>query len=154
MSTWDVKAGRVIYISYILHFVVRVQLADLNWWVVFNLSSCGLYLPLSATQPLSHSATEFWPIRIEKDTFHMLIWIIFACLSLSLLFRQSLLYDSQFNISIRTRLISTRSISNFQSQYHCFASLMECMTSSTLGAGFVRRCRMWLVVLKWDSKVV
>jgi hypothetical protein len=32
---------------------------------------------------------------------------IFACLSLSLLFRQSLLYDSQFNISIRTRLIST-----------------------------------------------
>ena len=27
--------------------------------------------------------------------------------SLSLLFRQSLLYDSQFNISIRTRLIST-----------------------------------------------
>jgi hypothetical protein len=31
-----------------------VQLADLNWWVVFNLSSCGLYLPLSATQPLSH----------------------------------------------------------------------------------------------------
>jgi len=54
MSTWDVKAGRVIYISYISHFVVRVQLADLNWWVVFNLSSCGLYLPLSATQPLSH----------------------------------------------------------------------------------------------------
>jgi hypothetical protein len=34
---------------------------------------------------------------------------IFACLSLSLLFRQSLLYDSQFNISIRTRLISTSS---------------------------------------------
>jgi len=33
---------------------------------------------------------------------------IVACLSLSLLFRQSLLYDSQFNISIRTRLISTR----------------------------------------------
>jgi hypothetical protein len=32
---------------------------------------------------------------------------IFACFSLSLLFRQSLLYDSQFNISIRTRLIST-----------------------------------------------
>ena len=32
---------------------------------------------------------------------------IFACLSLSLLFKQSLLYDSQFNISIRTRLIST-----------------------------------------------
>jgi hypothetical protein len=32
---------------------------------------------------------------------------IFAFLSLSLLFRQSLLYDSQFNISIRTRLIST-----------------------------------------------
>jgi len=32
---------------------------------------------------------------------------IYACLSLSLLFRQSLLYDSQFNISIRTRLIST-----------------------------------------------
>jgi hypothetical protein len=54
MSTWDVKAGRVIYISYISHFVVRVQLADLNWWVVFNLSSCGLYLPLSATQPLTH----------------------------------------------------------------------------------------------------
>jgi hypothetical protein len=54
MSTWDVKAGRVIYISYILHFVVRVQLADLNWWVVFNLSSSGLYLPLSATQLLSH----------------------------------------------------------------------------------------------------
>src|SRR5882757_4988783 len=54
MSTWDAKAGRVIYISYISHFVVRVQLADLNWWVVFNLSSCGLYLPLSATQPLSH----------------------------------------------------------------------------------------------------
>ena len=53
MSTWDVKAGRVIYISYISHFVVRVQLADLNWWVVFNLSSCGLYLPLSATQSLS-----------------------------------------------------------------------------------------------------
>jgi hypothetical protein len=49
-----VKAGRVIYISYISHFVVRVQLADLNWWVIFNLSSCGLYLPLSATQPLSH----------------------------------------------------------------------------------------------------
>ena len=35
---------------------------------------------------------------------------IFACLSLSLLFRQSLLYDSQFNISIRTRLISTRGL--------------------------------------------
>jgi len=33
---------------------------------------------------------------------------IFASLSLSLLFRQSLLYDSQFNISIRTRLISTK----------------------------------------------
>jgi len=33
---------------------------------------------------------------------------IFAYLSLSLLFRQSLLYDSQFNISIRTRLISTQ----------------------------------------------
>jgi hypothetical protein len=35
---------------------------------------------------------------------------IYICLSfsLSLLFRQSLLYDSQFNISIRTRLISTR----------------------------------------------
>jgi len=32
---------------------------------------------------------------------------IFACLSLSLLSRQSLLYDSQFNISIRSRLIST-----------------------------------------------
>ena len=34
---------------------------------------------------------------------------IYSCLSfsLSLLFRQSLLYDSQFNISIRTRLIST-----------------------------------------------
>jgi hypothetical protein len=34
---------------------------------------------------------------------------IYICLSfsLSLLFRQSLLYDSQFNISIRTRLIST-----------------------------------------------
>jgi hypothetical protein len=33
----------------------------------------------------------------------------YICLSfsLSLLFRQSLLYDSQFNISIRTRLIST-----------------------------------------------
>jgi hypothetical protein len=54
MSTWDEKAGRVIYISYISHFVVRVQLADSNWWVVFNLSYCGLYLPLSATQPLSH----------------------------------------------------------------------------------------------------
>jgi hypothetical protein len=54
MSTWDAKAGRVIYISYISHFVVRVQLADLNWWVVFNLSSCGLHLPLSATQQLSH----------------------------------------------------------------------------------------------------
>jgi len=54
MSTWDVKADRVIYISYISHFVVRVQLADLNWWVVFNLSSCGLYLPLLATQPLRH----------------------------------------------------------------------------------------------------
>jgi hypothetical protein len=54
MSTWDVQAGRVIYISYISHFAVRVQLADLNWWVVFNLSSCGLDLPLSATQPLSH----------------------------------------------------------------------------------------------------
>ena len=54
MSTWDVKAGRVIYISYISHFVIRVQLAHLNWWVVFNLSSCGLYLPLSATQQLSH----------------------------------------------------------------------------------------------------
>ena len=32
---------------------------------------------------------------------------IFDCLSLSLLFWQSLLYNSQFNISIRTRLIST-----------------------------------------------
>jgi hypothetical protein len=32
---------------------------------------------------------------------------IFACLSLSLLFRQSLLYDIQFKISIHTRLIST-----------------------------------------------
>jgi hypothetical protein len=32
---------------------------------------------------------------------------IFACLSLSLLLRQSLLYNSQFNISIRTWLIST-----------------------------------------------
>jgi hypothetical protein len=32
---------------------------------------------------------------------------IFACRSLSLLLRQSLLYGNQFNISIRTRLIST-----------------------------------------------
>jgi len=54
MSTWDVKAGRVIHISCISHIVGRVQLADLNQWVVFNLSSCGLYLPLPATQPLSH----------------------------------------------------------------------------------------------------
>ena len=54
MSTWDVKAGRVIYISSISHFVVRVQLADLNWWVAFNLSSCGFYLPQSATQPLGN----------------------------------------------------------------------------------------------------
>jgi hypothetical protein len=54
MSTWDVNAGRVIYISYISHFVVQVQLANLNWWVDFNLSSCGVYMPLSATQPLSH----------------------------------------------------------------------------------------------------
>jgi len=35
---------------------------------------------------------------------------IFLYVSLSLLFRQSLLYDSQFNISIRTRLISTSTI--------------------------------------------
>jgi hypothetical protein len=49
-----VKKHYNIYISYISHFVVRVQLAELNWWVVFNLSSCGLYLPLSVTQPLSH----------------------------------------------------------------------------------------------------
>ena len=25
---------------------------------------------------ISHSATEFWPIRIENDTFRVLIWII------------------------------------------------------------------------------
>ena len=55
MSTWDVKAGRVIYITYTSHFVVRVQLADLDWWVVSNLSSCCLYFLLSATEPLSHT---------------------------------------------------------------------------------------------------
>jgi len=42
----------------------------------------------------------------------------YICLSfsLSLLFRQSLLYDSQFNISIRTRLISTHPASQEPSQ--------------------------------------
>jgi hypothetical protein len=75
MSTWDVKADRVIYISYISHFVVRVQLADLNWWVILI---WVLVVYTCHYQPLSHLATEFWPIRIEKDTFHMLIWIIYS----------------------------------------------------------------------------
>jgi predicted membrane metal-binding protein len=49
---------------------------------------------------------------------------IFACLFLSLLFRQSLLYDSQFNISIRTRLISTVSRENAKRSLTFFTRLV------------------------------
>jgi len=58
-------------------------------------------------------ARHWFPDVILGFAEYALSFPTYICLSfsLSLLFRQSLLYDSQFNISIRTRLISTCSIS-------------------------------------------
>jgi len=54
-------------------------------------------------------ARHWSPAVILGFADHALSFPIYICLSfsLSLLFRQSLLYDSQFNISIHTPLIST-----------------------------------------------
>jgi hypothetical protein len=65
-------------------------------------------MPRSRSSPGSE-AQHWSPDLILGFAEYALFFLIYICLSfsLSLLFRQSLLYDSQFNISIRTRLIST-----------------------------------------------
>jgi hypothetical protein len=76
--------------------------------------SCGLRGPSPAPMPRSRASPgrDAWdrsPDVILGFAEYALCFPVYICLSfsLSLLFRQSLWYDSQFNISIRTRLIST-----------------------------------------------
>ena len=76
--------------------------------------ACGPHGPPPSPMPRNRSspgsdARHRSPDMILGFTEYALFFPIYICLSfsLSLLFRQSLLYDSQFNISIRTRLIST-----------------------------------------------
>ena len=76
--------------------------------------ACGPHGQLPAPMPRSRAshgsdAQDRSAVVILGFTEYALFFPIYilACLSLSLLFRQSLLYDSQFNISICTQLIST-----------------------------------------------
>jgi hypothetical protein len=72
--------------------------------------TCGPHGPPPGPMPRSKASPGSDARHRSPDVilgFALFFPIIFACLSLSLLFRQSLLYDSQFNISIRTQLIST-----------------------------------------------
>jgi hypothetical protein len=78
--------------------------------------ACGRHGPPSTPMPRSRDSpgSDAWdrsPVVIPGFAKYALFFPIymFACPSLSLLLRQSLLYDSQFSISIRTRLISTLS---------------------------------------------
>jgi hypothetical protein len=77
--------------------------------------ACGAHGPPPAPMPRSRAspgsdARHWSPDVILGFAEYALFFPIYICLSLSLslLFRPSLLYDSQFNISIRTRLISTQ----------------------------------------------
>ena len=80
----------------------------------FNPMACGPHGPPPAPMPRSRASPGSDARHRSSDVilgfaeYASSFPYIFACLSLSLLFRQSLLYDSQFNISIRTRLISTQ----------------------------------------------
>jgi len=76
--------------------------------------ACGTHGPPPAPIPRSRasSSSDAWnrtPDMLLGFAKYALFFLIYICLSfsLSLLFRQSRLYDSQFNFSIRTRLIST-----------------------------------------------
>jgi hypothetical protein len=76
--------------------------------------ACGPRGPLPAPMPRSRSspgsdARHWSPHVILGFAEYARFFLIYICLSFSLLFRQSLLYNSHFNISIRTRLISTSS---------------------------------------------
>jgi len=103
---------------------------DLARWLVWRLGAyrprrpkaagmwpvaCGPHGPPPAPMPRSRAspgsdARHRPPGMILGFAEYALFFPIYICLSfsLSLLFRQSLLYDSQFTISIRTRLISTQ----------------------------------------------
>jgi len=87
--------------------------------------ACGPHGPPPAPMPRSRAspgsdARDRSPDVILGFAEYALSFPIYICLSFSfsLLFRQSLLYDSQFNISIGTRLIST---STRSSQYLRYA---------------------------------
>jgi len=80
-----------------------------------RLVACGPHGPPPAPIPRSRAspgsdARHRSPNVILGFAEYSLFFPIYICLffSLSLLFRQSLLYDSQFNISIRTQLITTQ----------------------------------------------
>ena len=79
--------------------------------------ACGPHGPPPAPIPRSRAspgsdARHRSPDVILGFAEYALFFPIYICLSfsLSLLFGQSLLYDSQFNISIRTGLISTSNL--------------------------------------------
>jgi hypothetical protein len=74
--------------------------------------ACGPHGPPPALMPRRRSspgsdARHRAPVVILGFAEYSLSFPIYLLVFLSLFFRQSLLYDSQFNISIRTRLIST-----------------------------------------------
>ena len=90
---------------------------DLARWLLWRMGAYSPQRPpLASPAPMLRSraspgsdARHWSPDVILGFAEYALSFPIYSCLPfpLSLPFRQSLLYDSQFNISIRTRLIST-----------------------------------------------
>jgi len=86
-----------------------LRLRAFGRWLAAPMGRHQSPMPRSKSSPGS-DARHRSPDVILGFVEYALSFPIYLCLSLSLslLFRQSLSYDSQFNISIRTRLISTQ----------------------------------------------